>query len=192
MGHTACTEPQCLYEGALYLYLTLHCCTCVLRPGLRELSSPPTPQSVFALEPETSLYLALTGIDIRQFSLPTYVIFWEMTSWNPVETYLHFRESYFQTFWIRKASLLRPIQAQRFPHRLGCQISRHSAHVGSKVVRPQHRPSLLPRKYSWYSFLLEADLRDIVRPKGLRQWRIPMTQSGIEPATFRLAAQCHN
>ena len=21
MGHTACTEPQCLYKGALYLYL---------------------------------------------------------------------------------------------------------------------------------------------------------------------------
>jgi len=23
MGRTACTEPQCLYEGALYLYLLL-------------------------------------------------------------------------------------------------------------------------------------------------------------------------
>jgi len=23
MGHTACTEPQCLYMGALYLYLKL-------------------------------------------------------------------------------------------------------------------------------------------------------------------------
>ena len=23
MGHTACTEPQCLYKGALYLYLTV-------------------------------------------------------------------------------------------------------------------------------------------------------------------------
>jgi len=23
MGHTACTEPQCLYKAALYLYLTL-------------------------------------------------------------------------------------------------------------------------------------------------------------------------
>jgi len=22
VGHTACTEPQCLYKGALYLYLT--------------------------------------------------------------------------------------------------------------------------------------------------------------------------
>ena len=24
MGRTACTEPQCLYNGALYLYLTVH------------------------------------------------------------------------------------------------------------------------------------------------------------------------
>ena len=25
MGRTACTEPQCLYKGDLYLYLYLHC-----------------------------------------------------------------------------------------------------------------------------------------------------------------------
>jgi len=24
MGHTACTEPQCLYKGALYLYLFMY------------------------------------------------------------------------------------------------------------------------------------------------------------------------
>jgi hypothetical protein len=51
----------------------------------------------------------------------------------------------------------RPEQAHRVPGGRDPQISRQSALEGGKVGSHKHRPRLPPRKYSWYSFLLEAE-----------------------------------
>jgi hypothetical protein len=50
-----------------------------------------------------------------------------------------------------------PGQAPRIQGGRGSHISRQSVHEGGKVVSPRHQPPLLPRKYSWYSFLLQAE-----------------------------------
>jgi hypothetical protein len=51
----------------------------------------------------------------------------------------------------------RPGQVLRIPGGWGSQVSRQSTHEGGKVASHTQRPPLPPRKYSWYSFLLEAE-----------------------------------
>ena len=57
-----------------------------------------------------------------------------------------------------KLSYYRPGEALGVQGGWGSQISRQLSNEGSKVVTPMHWPPLTPRKYSWYSLLLEAEL----------------------------------
>jgi hypothetical protein len=54
------------------------------------------------------------------------------------------------------------IPVEAWTGREGCRRLRfpdlkNLIHEGDKVASPTHRPPLSPRKYSWYSFLLEAE-----------------------------------
>jgi len=96
------------------------------------------------------------------------------------------------TKWVKGKTI--PVEAQRVPGSWASQISRQSAHEGGKVVICTHRPPLPSKEI--FLFLISIrdwdDSRAIVREVGLCQWKIIVTPSGIQPATFRLAAQCLN
>ena len=96
------------------------------------------------------------------------------------------RRQYNGTFTIKmkvKQSLNWSGQALRVPGVWDSLISIQSTHNSGKVSRT-HRPPLPGRSYSWCSFLL-------VRPEGLCQWKIHLTPSGIEPATFQRSASAN-
>jgi hypothetical protein len=67
----------------------------------------------------------------------------------------------------------------------GSHISRHSAHEVGKVNLTQRPP--LPQEIFLVHIYVKGWVysRAIVRPEGC-QWKIPVTPSGVEPATFRI------
>jgi hypothetical protein len=92
-----------------------------------------------------------------------------------------------------KQSHYRPGQPCRFQDPEACRFKdiRHMKVVRLSAVRtgrlyPQEIFLVLISVRGW------VNPRAIVLPEGLCQRKIPMTPSGIEPATFRLLAQCLN
>ena len=101
---------------------------------------------------------------IIQFLLRSYKVLW-------IQLFLTQGSQSYRAIWLvftqnirihpekvkAKESLYKPLQTLKVPGASGSQISKESTNESGKVVSLTHRPPLPTRKYSWYSFLLQAE-----------------------------------
>jgi hypothetical protein len=104
--------------------------------------------------------------------------------------YIHYCDVSYKVKVKVKQSYYRPEQTHKLAEDWGSKISRQSTHEGGKVVIPTHRPPLTPQELFLVFICVRGwvNPRAIVRPEGLCQWKISVTTSGIDPATFRFVA----